>query len=138
MDKENKINIYIGDKIRSRRHKLGMSQAALGQKIGVTFQQVQKYEKGVNKIVASKLFHIANNLDVPISYFFEGLSLVNDSKQNLSNDSAFREEPLEFNYEHGNDQFSSVKESMALVKAFNSIDNKDTRKKLLVLMKTLA
>ena len=67
------INIHIGEKIKSRRHILGMSQTNLGKKIGVTFQQIQKYEKGSNKIVASKLFNLANQMEVPIIYFFEGL-----------------------------------------------------------------
>ena len=71
---DNNVDLLIGTKIRLRRHVLGMSQTDLGNRIGVTFQQVQKYEKGHNKIVASRLLEVTNIMDVPISYFFEDLN----------------------------------------------------------------
>ncbi len=63
----------IGQRVRTRRLELGMSQERLAEILGVTFQQVQKYEKGVNRIAASRLFDIACALDMPVGRFFEGL-----------------------------------------------------------------
>ncbi|WP_374763771.1 helix-turn-helix domain-containing protein [Yunchengibacter salinarum] len=66
------IDIHVGQRVRARRKMLGMSQTQLGKDLGVTFQQVQKYERGTNRIGSSRLFRISNALDVPVSYFFEG------------------------------------------------------------------
>lgn len=63
-------DIHVGGRIRLRRKVLGMSQEALGKKVGITFQQIQKYEKGTNRVGASRLQAMAGALDVPVSYFF--------------------------------------------------------------------
>jgi DNA-binding XRE family transcriptional regulator len=63
---------HVGARVRMRRMELGMSQATLGIRLGLTFQQVQKYEKGWNRIGASRLSQIAEILEVPVSWFFEG------------------------------------------------------------------
>src|ERR1700756_2733344 len=68
----NPIDIHVGSRVRFRRMLLGMSQEKLGEKLGLTFQQVQKYEKGINRIGASRLQQISRTLDVPPAYFFEG------------------------------------------------------------------
>src|SRR3954471_25011680 len=68
------VDKHVGKRIRMRRLMSGMSQATLGGKLGVTFQQVQKYENGSNRIGASRLYHIAQVLDVPPAFFFEDLS----------------------------------------------------------------
>jgi len=70
----NAIDRKLGQRVRSRRLEIGMSQERLADLLGVTFQQVQKYEKGVNRIAASRLFDISAALDMPIDRFFEGLS----------------------------------------------------------------
>ena len=67
----NPIDIHVGGRIRLRRTMLGMSQEKLGEKLGITFQQVQKYEKGTNRVGASRLQNIAAILGVPVSFFFE-------------------------------------------------------------------
>lgn len=67
------IDQKLGARVRTRRLEIGMSQERLADMLGVTFQQVQKYEKGVNRIAASRLFDIAQALDMPICEFFEGL-----------------------------------------------------------------
>ena len=69
--KPNPVDAHVGSRVRLRRMLLGMSQERLGESMGLTFQQVQKYEKGVNRIGASRLFQIARILDVPIQFFFE-------------------------------------------------------------------
>lgn len=70
----NAIDRKIGQRVRSRRLEIGMSQERLAELLGVTFQQVQKYEKGVNRIAASRLHDIAASLDMPVARFFEGLT----------------------------------------------------------------
>src|SRR5579864_456157 len=66
------IDRHVGDRVRMRRMTQGMSQKSLGDALGLTFQQVQKYEKGTNRIGASRLQHIAHLLQVPVSFFFDG------------------------------------------------------------------
>jgi transcriptional regulator with XRE-family HTH domain len=68
-----KIDAHVGSRLRARRTELGLSQAALGRYLGLTFSQVQKYEKGSNRIGAGRLYHVAALLGVPVQYFFEGL-----------------------------------------------------------------
>ena len=69
--KPDALDTLIGQRLKERRHALGLSQARLGKAIGVSFQQVQKYERGKNRIAASTLYHIAHELGVPITWFFE-------------------------------------------------------------------
>ena len=68
----NPVDKYVGSRVRMRRMMLGMSQEKLGDGLGLTFQQVQKYEKGVNRIGASRLQHISHILQIPVLFFFEG------------------------------------------------------------------
>src|SRR5690349_25038603 len=68
--KPNPTDIHVGSRIRLRRNMLGMSQERLGEHLGITFQQIQKYEKGTNRVGASRLQAISSILDVPVSYFF--------------------------------------------------------------------
>jgi len=68
----NPIDKHVGSRVRMRRMMIGMSQEKLGEKLGITFQQIQKYEKGTNRIGASRLQQIATVLSVPVSFFFEG------------------------------------------------------------------
>src|SRR5271163_434044 len=68
------IDIYVGSRLRERRVSLGMSQTVLADRLGLTFQQVQKYERGANRLSASALWRAADAVDVPVSYFFDGLS----------------------------------------------------------------
>jgi transcriptional regulator with XRE-family HTH domain len=67
------VDAHVGQRMRQRRESLGMSQGRLGRHLGLTFSQVQKYEKGANRIGAGRLYLLANYLGVPIHYFFEGL-----------------------------------------------------------------
>jgi transcriptional regulator with XRE-family HTH domain len=73
-DKPNPIDVHVGSRVRLRRTLLGMSQEKLGEAIGLTFQQVQKYERGANRVGASRLYDLSRVLDVPVSYFFEEMS----------------------------------------------------------------
>ncbi len=69
----NPVDVHVGNRVRMRRMLIGMSQERLAKELGLTFQQVQKYEKGTNRISASRLYRIAQVLGVPVQYFFEDL-----------------------------------------------------------------
>ena len=70
----NAVDVHVGGRIRARRRSLSITQESMANDLGLTFQQVQKYERGTNRVSASKLYEIARALSSPVSYFFEGLS----------------------------------------------------------------
>lgn len=111
-------DIAVGRKLKERRLISGISQEELGKAIGVTFQQIQKYEKGLNRISASKLYEIAEILNVDINFFFESLCSPNDNKIDLSNK-------------------IDEKEIINLLRSYTSISNESVRKKLFALIKSL-
>jgi len=80
----NPIDKHVGNQVRMRRLMLGMSQTKLGDALGLTFQQVQKYEKGTNRIGASRLHHICQILQVPVSFFFESAPQVSERRDGMS------------------------------------------------------
>lgn len=124
------IEEYIGNKIRQRRRLLGMSQTDLGNKIGVTFQQIQKYEKGQNKIMASRLFELCSILGVAINYFYEGFNQESDSNLSL------KEESAEFTYAAASEIPGT--DAVKLVKIYNKIGSADTKRKLMIFLKSLS
>ena len=67
------VDVHVGQRVRQRRWMMGMTQQQLGDKVGIKFQQIQKYETGANRVSASRLWDIASTLEVPIAFFFEGL-----------------------------------------------------------------
>src|SRR5215470_2202874 len=95
-DKPNPIDVHVGSRVRLRRTLLGMSQEKLGEALGLTFQQVQKYERGANRVGSSRLFQLSRVLDVPVSYFFEEMSAetATRAKQAVT-DAGFSEDPGE-------------------------------------------
>ncbi len=125
----NPVDIHVGSRVRMRRMLVGMSQEALGEQLGLTFQQVQKYEKGSNRIGASRLFQIAQTLNVPIDYFYEGLSANGESPSAGFADTPAADYSL---------NFLSTAEGVALTAAFSSIQDADVRKRVLDLVKVLA
>ena len=82
-DKPNPIDIHVGSRVRLRRNMLGLSQEKLGEAIGLTFQQVQKYERGANRIGASRLHDLSRVLDVPVSFFFDDMDPVRAPAQRI-------------------------------------------------------
>jgi len=80
----NPVDKHVGSRVRMRRIMLGMSQSKLAEGLGLTFQQVQKYEKGANRIGASRLQHLASILQVPVPFFFEGLPMAEDPKSHAA------------------------------------------------------
>lgn len=128
--KEEKIDAYIGARVRMRRLILGMSQEALGAHLSFTFQQIQKYEKGINRISASRLFGLGDALKVPVSYFFDGL----ENLDHGPNYDAMQEGPPVSPYI----DFISSSEGVQLNRAFLAIQDGATRRKILAIVEDLA
>lgn len=129
----NPVDIHVGSRVRLRRMMIGMSQERLGEKLGLTFQQVQKYEKGANRIGASRLFAISKILEVPVEFFFQDMP--DSIAQGPTDNSAGMSEPDETSFVM---DFVNSSEGLQLNTAFKRIDSSDTRRKLVELVKTLA
>ena len=112
---------HVGNRVRMRRLMQGMSQQKLGQALGVTFQQVQKYEKGTNRVSCSRLYEISRILDVPVTYFFS-----------TSGDAGIEVAVTE--------QFDvpELKDGFRLMTAFRQIQNHAVRKNVIALVETVA
>lgn len=126
--KPNPVDIHVGSRVRLRRTLLGMSQEKLGEAIGLTFQQVQKYERGANRIGASRLYELSKVLDVPVSFFFD------DMKPEVSGGKALglNEAPADFDSKD-----LSKREILELARAFDKIRDEKVRKRILELTKSL-
>ena len=122
----NPIDVQVGNRVRIRRMLIGMSQERLGDLLGLTFQQVQKYEKGVNRIGAGRLFEVSRILNVPVDFFYEGLA-PNPTAANEPDASA---PPVM--------EFVSSGEGLQLSLAFMKIKDAKVRKRVLDLVKSLA
>ncbi|MBN8827668.1 MAG: helix-turn-helix transcriptional regulator [Sphingobacteriia bacterium] len=134
----NKIDAHVGSKLRARRTLLGISQEQLGSVTGISFQQVQKYEKGLNRIGASRLYEFAKALSVEVAYFFDGFEDNNSQKPNSlgsNTQMGFSDNDSEFKYDT-NIQINS-KEIMTLVRAYTSIKDNKLRKKIFSLIITI-
>ena len=121
------IDIYVGARVRLRRKEIHFTQEDLADAIGITFQQVQKYERGTNRISASKLFEIARTLKVPVAYFFEGYSQ-NDGGEGFSESQA----------EQNVNGFLMTSEGIEIAEAFPRIKSAKFRRKVMELVRTLA
>ncbi|WP_068084747.1 helix-turn-helix domain-containing protein [Polycladidibacter stylochi] len=124
----NPIDIHVGSRVRLRRMMLGMSQEKLGESLGITFQQIQKYEKGTNRIGASRLQHIATILKVPVAFFFEDAPGSPESVQGVSDNP-------QTSYVV---DFLSSSDGLALNKAFVRIEDPKVRKKVVELVRSIA
>lgn len=126
--KPNPIDTHVGSRIRLRRNMLGMSQEKLGENLGITFQQIQKYEKGTNRVGASRLQAIASILGVPVAFFFEDAPGHETSGRGFAEDSstAFAVE------------FCSTTEGLQLNRAFVRIGDPKVRRKIIDLVKALS
>lgn len=124
----NPIDIYVGSRVRLRRMMLGMSQEKLGEQLGITFQQIQKYEKGTNRIGASRLQNISSALSVPVSFFFE------DAPSSTTGTGGMGE-PASPNYVV---DFLSSSEGVQLNKAFVRIKDPKLRRRIIDLVRAAA
>ncbi len=128
----NSIDEHVGQRLRQRRSILGISQEKLAELVGITFQQIQKYENGANRVSASRLFQLSNILDVPVDFFFDDSSNrklavvkgLSDNKQE-----AFEGMPGDVLQD---------KETLDLIRVYYSIKNPKVRKDFFKLLKTMA
>jgi transcriptional regulator with XRE-family HTH domain len=135
MDREGRpspIDVHVGSRIRLRRTLLGMSQERLGDQLGLTFQQVQKYERGVNRVGASRLFDLARVLDVPISFFFD------DMPDGLAGQASRRSTGATAAPESIADDTMTRRETLELVRAYYRIADPNQRKRVFELIKAMA
>ncbi|MBI4968898.1 MAG: helix-turn-helix transcriptional regulator [Rhodospirillales bacterium] len=130
--KPNPIDVHVGNRVRLRRTLLGMSQEKLGEAIGLTFQQVQKYERGANRIGSSRLYDLSNVLDVPVSYFFDDMA-DEVTRQSPRQIIGLSEDPPEV-FEH--DPLTK-RETLELVRAYYKIADPHVRKRIFELAKAL-
>ncbi len=112
------IDAHVGQRIRGRRTELGMSQTQVADALGVTFQQVQKYERGANRVGASRLYDLSNILDRPVEYFFEGLTPTPKSEAEGTN--------------------LRSPETVELVNAYYKVDNPHVRRQILSTIRSIS
>ena len=123
----NSVDVYVGARLRMRRAMMGMSQSKLGSVLGVTFQQIQKYEKGVNRISASRLKQAAGAFDVDVDWFYEGGPAEHGAKPGLAEGTRSLDV-----------QFLSTTEGFKLNRAFTRIRDPKIRRKIIDLVESLA
>jgi transcriptional regulator with XRE-family HTH domain len=126
-DGPNPTDVYVGGRVRLRRTLLGMSQEKLGEAIGLTFQQVQKYERGANRVGASRLYDLSRVLDVPIAFFFDDMPPASAGRgQGLAEPEAtYESDPM------------LKRETLELVRAYYKIADPQIRRRLFELAKAL-
>ena len=131
----NPVDVHVGSRIRLRRMMIGMSQERLGERLGLTFQQVQKYEKGANRVGASRLFAISRILEVPVEFFFADMpdSIASGDTAEASKGGMAEPDETAFVMD-----FVSSSEGLQLNTAFKKIGSQETRRKIVDLVKTLA
>jgi len=128
------VDAHVGNRVRERRILLGMSQTRLGESLGLSFQQVQKYERGIDRISVGRLVHMSHVLDVPITYFFD----------DLSEPGASRGEAIEDDYRvsgngaEGSEDPMSKRETLELVRAYYQIEQTELRKHVFALIRSIA
>jgi len=142
-EKESKpspIDVHVGSRIRLRRTLMGMSQERLGEALGLTFQQVQKYERGVNRVGASRLFDLSRVLDVPISFFFDDMPEQTANTYGTQNTSLPSRRAVGFadvQDAFADDAFSR-RETLELVRAYYRIPDAKVRKQMFDLIKSMS
>ena len=122
------VDRHVGSRVRMRRMMVGMSQEKLGEACGITFQQIQKYEKGTNRMGAGRLHHIARVLDVPIEFFYEGASSDQDANRPTMIDGQSRSMT----------DFLATSEGLELVRAFTAIKDSKVRRRIVDVAKAVA
>jgi transcriptional regulator with XRE-family HTH domain len=127
----NPIDIHVGSRVRFRRMLLGMSQEKLGEKLGLTFQQVQKYEKGINRIGASRLYDLAQVLGVSVQFFYEEAPVPEDR-------SVTQEGASDGPDEHSIVEFLRSRDGLELNRAFVRIPDVKARRAIVDLVRSLA
>lgn len=125
------IDVHVGQRLRTRRSLLGMSQEKLAGIVNITFQQIQKYERGMNRISASRLYQFSKALDVPISYFYDQFG----TAMGLPAATGFSDTEQE---EFAAEDIMSSKETIALIKSYYAIKDPEKRKSIVRFIKSMA
>ena len=128
----NSVDENVGMQLRQRRSLLGLSQEKLAEQVGITFQQIQKYENGANRISASRLYEFSKLLDIPVTFFFENTKI----GANQSGATGFGEND-QATFE-GAEDVMRRKETLELIRVYYSIENPKLRKDLFKLVKSMA
>lgn len=127
------VDVHVGGRVRLRRVFLGYSQEKLANALGLTFQQIQKYERGANRISASKLYELSRILSVPVTYFFEGVESEGDEAGSGSEVGANGSGVI-----HSSDpDFTNQRETLQLISSYYRIPDSKVRAEVLSLLKTL-
>lgn len=134
----NRIDVHIGLRIRMRRRMLGMSQNRLGAEVGVTFQQIQKYERGSSRVGASRLFDLSEVLEVPVSYFFEGLEPTRRGAVPLPPIAPQQGEDRQGEDRQAAGATAENREALTLVSAYSRIGDPGLRRRVVKLVKSIA
>lgn len=134
LERPRPVDVHVGSRVRLRRTMLGMSQEKLGQALGLTFQQVQKYERGTNRVGASRLWELSKILDVPVSFFFDDMPSDVAATGGRAVPAGLAEES-EAVYET---DALAKRETLELVRAYYKINNPKVRKRVFDLAKALA
>ncbi len=129
------IDVHVGSRIRLRRTLMGMSQERLGEALGLTFQQVQKYERGVNRVGASRLYDLSRVLDVPISFFFDDMPDTLAGATGGNSVTGFADRVDSFG--GGGDDPLAKRETLELVRAYYRITEPSVRKRVFELIKSM-
>lgn len=119
------VDSYVGSRLRARRMILGISQESLGELVGVTFQQIQKYERGYNRIGSSRLYEFSKILNVPVSFFFEDIPDNSNASSKPDAYDAVTDDP-------------DNKETLALVRAFKSIKDPMVKRRFIALLRAVS
>jgi transcriptional regulator with XRE-family HTH domain len=126
------VDVHVGARVRLRRTLLGMSQEKLGDAIGLTFQQVQKYERGANRIGSSRLFDLSRVLDVPVGFFFDEMPTDVAANSPAQWRAGLAEEPSSYELDP-----MAKRETLELVRAYYKITDPVIRKRLFEMTKAL-
>ena len=129
----NPIDVHVGKRLRLRRTLLGMSQERLGELLGLTFQQVQKYERGANRIGASRLYQISRVLEVPVSFFFDEMPDAITAIAPGNMPPGLAEQPEHFDHDP-----LAKRETLELVRAYYRVTDARVRRRLFELVKAVA
>jgi transcriptional regulator with XRE-family HTH domain len=136
-DEPNPVDVYVGLKLKARRNLLGVTQEDLAEAAGITFQQVQKYEKGKNRLSASRLFQFARVLDVPVAFFFDGF-FSNDTSIGIQGGFADNNQDVYEPELTPQADLMLQKETIDLVRTYYTISDEKLRKDFLKMLKQLA
>ncbi|MDD4616878.1 MAG: helix-turn-helix domain-containing protein [Alphaproteobacteria bacterium] len=133
------VDIHVGSRLRMRRNLVGLSQEQLGKSLGLTFQQIQKYERGINRMGSSRLFQVAKTLSVPVAYFFEEMpeAMGNSSQPGFAEEGQSTIEGAPGEHQSDYDILRR-RETLELIRAYYRIQDTKQRRKVYELIRSMS